>query len=198
MEGTYPLLLDGARTGEVRVDTEGGWTVFDVQSEYVAGVVRVSVYGAGREGYLGVLAPEGEALTLHRRLCEVFPRRSNTPGGRVSRRRRRRRNRRRSRRNRRRRSSRNRRRRRKRRMKRRRKRRATRRTSTGTPRRTARWSALTGRKTASPCPRGTRASRRGAGDARRPSTAGTMWCSARKTGGCCPNPSSFPARRGPW
>ena len=68
MEGTYPLLLDGARTGEVRVAAEGGWTVFDVQSECVTGVVRVSVYGAGREGYLGVLAPEGETLTLHRRL----------------------------------------------------------------------------------------------------------------------------------
>ncbi len=65
---TYPLILDGTRAGEVIVRREGGWTVFDVRSVMLPDVVRVSVYGGGREGYLGVLAPEGDQLTLHRRL----------------------------------------------------------------------------------------------------------------------------------
>ena len=67
-QGVYPLLLDGERTGEVRVSAEGAWTVFNVKSAMRPGIVRVSVYGDGREGYLGVLAPEGEALALCRRL----------------------------------------------------------------------------------------------------------------------------------
>ena len=67
-QGVYPLLLDGERTGEVRVSAEGAWTVFNVKSAMRPGIVRVSVYGDGREGYLGVLAPEGEGLTLCRRL----------------------------------------------------------------------------------------------------------------------------------
>ena len=68
MEGTYPLLLDGAQAGEVRVSAQGGWTVFEVQCAMVSGIVRVSVYGEGKEGYLGVLAPEGEGLALRRKL----------------------------------------------------------------------------------------------------------------------------------
>ena len=68
MEGTYPLLLDGTQAGEVRVSVQGGWTVFEASCAAQPGVVRISVYGAGREGYLGVLAPDGEALTLRRRL----------------------------------------------------------------------------------------------------------------------------------
>lgn len=67
-QGVYPLLLDGERAGEVRVSAEGAWTVFSVDCAMRPGIVRVSVYGAGREGYLGVLAPEGDRLTLCRRL----------------------------------------------------------------------------------------------------------------------------------
>ena len=63
----YPLILDGTKTGEVAVRREGGWTVFDARSVMLSDVVRISVYGGEREGYLGVLAPEGDQLTLHRR-----------------------------------------------------------------------------------------------------------------------------------
>ena len=66
-QGVYPLLLDGERAGEVRVSAEGAWTVFSVDCAMRPDIVRVSVYGKGREGYLGVLAPEGERLTLCRR-----------------------------------------------------------------------------------------------------------------------------------
>ena len=68
---TYPLILDGAETGRVSVHREGGWTVFEAVSSPVAGVVRISVYGGGREGYLGVLAPEGEGLALRRRFSRA-------------------------------------------------------------------------------------------------------------------------------
>ena len=68
MEGTYPLKIDGTEVGEVSVRTQGGWTLFEVRACPLPGIVRVSVYGAGREGYLGVLAPEGEGLCLQRRL----------------------------------------------------------------------------------------------------------------------------------
>ena len=65
---TYPLILDGAETGKVTLEREGGWTLFDVRSAMLPGIIRVSVYGEGREGYLGVLAPEGEGLALRRRV----------------------------------------------------------------------------------------------------------------------------------
>ena len=68
MEGIYPLLLDGERAGELTVSVQGAWTLFAVRCAPRPGIVRVSVYGAGREGYLGVLTPEGDALTLRRRL----------------------------------------------------------------------------------------------------------------------------------
>ena len=68
MEGIYPLILDGEQAGEVTVSAQGAWTVVSVRCAMRPGIVRVSVYGAGREGYLGVLTPEGDALTLHRRL----------------------------------------------------------------------------------------------------------------------------------
>ena len=68
MEEKYPLILDGETAGEVTVRREGAWTMFDVRCAPTPGILRVSVYGGDREGYLGVLAPEDGALTLHRRL----------------------------------------------------------------------------------------------------------------------------------
>ena len=42
MEGEcYPLILDGAETGTVTVSRQGGWTVFEVRSAPVEGIVRV-------------------------------------------------------------------------------------------------------------------------------------------------------------
>ncbi len=64
----YPLILDGAASGSVSVHREGGWTVFDAQCDSVQGIVRISVYGEGREGYLGILEPEAGKFALHRRL----------------------------------------------------------------------------------------------------------------------------------
>ena len=65
---TYPIMLDGVLAGKLKVEEKGARTVFDAECKMRPELVRISVYGGGREGYLGVLAPEGEALILHRAL----------------------------------------------------------------------------------------------------------------------------------
>ena len=65
---TYPIMLDGVLAGKLKVEAKGARTVFDAECKMQPGLVRISVYGRGREGYLGVLAPEGEMLSLHRAL----------------------------------------------------------------------------------------------------------------------------------
>ena len=75
----YPLILDGAEAGTLTVSAEGGWTCFEARCAAAPGIVRLSVYGEGREGYLGVPAPEGEGLFLRRRFSrselKTFPQR---------------------------------------------------------------------------------------------------------------------------
>ena len=63
---TYPIIIDGALAGKLTVDRRGPRTAFDAVCAMQPGLLRISVYGGGREGYLGLLAPEGERLTLHR------------------------------------------------------------------------------------------------------------------------------------
>jgi len=70
-EGTHPILLDGGVVGKLTVTQQGARTVFDAWCRPLEGIVRISVYGGGREGLLGVLAPEGDGLTLHRRLSRA-------------------------------------------------------------------------------------------------------------------------------
>lgn len=71
MTGTYPVLLDGKHKGTLRVTQEGLNTLFEVRCEHPGRMVRLSVYGQGREGYLGVPAPEGGSLVLRRRLSRA-------------------------------------------------------------------------------------------------------------------------------
>lgn len=66
MEGTYPVLIDGVLAGRLTVSRQGALTAFDVRCRAVPGIVRLSVYGGGCEGYLGVLAPEEDGLGLHK------------------------------------------------------------------------------------------------------------------------------------
>lgn len=71
LEGTYPILIDGALAGSLTVTAAGGRTAFSAVCRQLDGVVRISVYGGGREGYLGVLAPEGGGLALRRTLSRA-------------------------------------------------------------------------------------------------------------------------------
>ena len=70
LDGTYPVVIDGKVAGKLSVHTKGASTCFEAVCCMLDGVVRISVYGGGAEGYLGVLAPEGERM----RLCKSFSR----------------------------------------------------------------------------------------------------------------------------
>lgn len=67
MEGMYPLLIDGRESGELRVTRRGALTLFEAEAEDGGGILRLSVYGGGREGYLGVMSPSGEGRVALRR-----------------------------------------------------------------------------------------------------------------------------------
>ena len=59
MYGEYPIVLGGETRGEVRVYPEGLMTVFEATAEDPGAMLRLSVYGGGAEGYLGMMAPCG-------------------------------------------------------------------------------------------------------------------------------------------
>lgn len=71
MSETYPVLINGEKKGTLTVSREGLTTRFDAKCEDPGTLVRLSVYGGGREGYLGVMTPENGVLTLHRRLTRA-------------------------------------------------------------------------------------------------------------------------------
>lgn len=71
MEGVYTIMIDGVPAGKLTVRAAGGRTEFSAVCRPQEGLVRISVYGGGREGYLGVLAPENGALTLQRSLSRA-------------------------------------------------------------------------------------------------------------------------------
>jgi len=60
--------MHNEKTGTLTVTEEGLMTVFDARCADPGTLVRLSVYGEGKEGYLGVMEPEGGALILRRRL----------------------------------------------------------------------------------------------------------------------------------
>ena len=71
LEGVYPIIIDGELAGKLTVTVQGVRTVFDAACRPLAGIVRISVYGGGREGYLGVLTPDSEQLGLHKKLSRA-------------------------------------------------------------------------------------------------------------------------------
>ena len=66
MEGTYPVIIDGELAGKLKVGRQGALTEFLAETRDLPGIVRISVYGGGKEGYLGVLAPSGDGLALRK------------------------------------------------------------------------------------------------------------------------------------
>lgn len=74
----YPIIIDGAEAGTLNVTVEGLFTVFEANVQAREGLVRLSVYGGGQEGYLGVMQPWSGGLYLRRRLsrreCAALPR----------------------------------------------------------------------------------------------------------------------------
>ena len=68
LEGVYPIMIDGVLAGKLTVTAQGARTAFDAVCRPLPGIVRISVYGGGAEGTLGVLVPDGEQFSLHKTL----------------------------------------------------------------------------------------------------------------------------------
>lgn len=67
----YPVMAGGTRVGTLRVTQKGLLTVFDASAADNGEVFRISVYGEGEEGYLGVMYPENGALRLVKRFSRA-------------------------------------------------------------------------------------------------------------------------------
>lgn len=71
MSEKIPIRLDGAVKGTLTVTREGLITRFEGRCEDPGRLVRLSVYGGGKEGYLGVMSPERGALSLTRQISRA-------------------------------------------------------------------------------------------------------------------------------
>lgn len=67
MTGRWPVIIGGTERGSVTAERCGAYTLISAEARAEAGLVRLSLYGAGRELYLGVLAPDGGGLARLRR-----------------------------------------------------------------------------------------------------------------------------------
>lgn len=67
----YPVIIDGRRAGTLKVFRQGLYTVYRARADKYAGLLRLSVYGQGREGKLGLMQPCGEGLYLERRFSQA-------------------------------------------------------------------------------------------------------------------------------
>ena len=61
---TYPIIIGGENCGIIRVSAEGAKTHFEAQCKLQVGIVKLSVFGDGGSGYLGVMIPKGDKLSL--------------------------------------------------------------------------------------------------------------------------------------
>ena len=68
MEGIYPVIIGGAVCGKLRVEKAGAYTMFKAECPMQEDVIRLSVYGAGVEGYLGVPMPKEGGLYIEKKL----------------------------------------------------------------------------------------------------------------------------------
>lgn len=64
----HPIIIDGNAAGSLTVTEDGLFTVFEATLPGCGELLRLSVYGGGREGYLGVMQPWSGGLYLRRRL----------------------------------------------------------------------------------------------------------------------------------
>lgn len=68
---TCAIVRGGRRIGTLRMEQKGLMTAFDAAVPASEELLRLSVYGGGAEGYLGVMQPEGGGLGLHRLLSRA-------------------------------------------------------------------------------------------------------------------------------
>ena len=79
-----PIKIDGRETGRLSIRQEGPYTVFEGRSEDPGRLLRLSVYGGGQEGKLGVMMPERGTLSIRKKLSRSdlrnFPERIDYAG----------------------------------------------------------------------------------------------------------------------
>ncbi|MGE4354746.1 MAG: hypothetical protein AB7D36_11770 [Oscillospiraceae bacterium] len=68
MTGEYPVILDGEKVGTLNITRQGIKYVFDAFCPDTDNLIRLSVYGDGGEGYLGVMQPDKGGMRLHREM----------------------------------------------------------------------------------------------------------------------------------
>lgn len=71
LAGSYPILLNRAEAGTLTVAQDGLFWVFDAKCAMQTELVRLSVFGEGGEGYLGIMEPCGDSLVLTKRLSRA-------------------------------------------------------------------------------------------------------------------------------
>ena len=62
-----PIVIDGQETGKLEIEREGSYTLFRGRCADPGRLLRLSVYGGEREGYVGVMMPEGGTVTVKKR-----------------------------------------------------------------------------------------------------------------------------------
>ena len=68
---TYPILNQNKPIGTLETVPDGLYTVFTARCARIAPRLRLAVFGGDRSAYLGLMLPEGDALTLRRRLSRL-------------------------------------------------------------------------------------------------------------------------------
>ncbi len=71
MSEIYPIRFDGNEAGTLEVRPDGLFTEFRARCADPGRLIRLSVYGEGGEGYLGVMEPNGGELLLVRRISRA-------------------------------------------------------------------------------------------------------------------------------
>ena len=71
MSETYPIVMNGGENGVLTVARKGLITEFTGRCRDPGRLFRLSVYGEGAEGYLGVMEPVGGELYLCRKLSRT-------------------------------------------------------------------------------------------------------------------------------
>ncbi len=66
MIGEYPIYINGEKTGSLTVSKNGIKYLFSATCNNTGELTRLSVYGGGNEGYLGVLTPQGDFMYMDR------------------------------------------------------------------------------------------------------------------------------------
>lgn len=69
--GIYPIIFDDMTVGEIAITREGLFWTFAAKCEMRDEIVRLSVFGDGEEGYLGVMEPDGDMLKLTKKLSRT-------------------------------------------------------------------------------------------------------------------------------